>query len=152
MTENKVIKADLPQEHSAGFVIFREGKNHREYLLLHYPGGHFDFAKGHLENGETEQQAAVRELKEETSIEDIQWVDGYRHKIEYNYKRHGQLRYKDVIFFLAKTRQKKINLSFEHQGSLWLPYESAYQKLTFENAKDLLKKAEDHLNHLNKKQ
>lgn len=141
----------LPNEHSAGFVLFRDAGRKREYLLLHYPGGHFDFAKGHIERGETEKDAAVRELKEETGIDDIEWVDGYREKIDYLFRRHGQMRYKDVIFFLAKTRQKKINLSTEHQGSMWLPYPTAYEKLTFENAKNLLRVAEEHLNHINKK-
>lgn len=140
----------LPQEHSAGIIIYRQLKNGREYLLLHYPGGHFDFPKGHIEDGETEKIAALRELKEETGIENIDWIDGYRHKIDYMYRRHGQLRAKDVIFFLAKTKQKKVNLSFEHQGSVWLDYDKAHKKLTFDNAKDLLAKAETHLNNINK--
>ncbi len=151
MSEASLQKDNLPNEHSAGFVLFRQSGAKREYLLLHYPGGHFDFAKGHIEHGENEKQTALRELKEETGIDDIEWVDGYRHKIDYLFRKHGQLRYKDVIFFLAKTRQKKVNLSVEHQGSMWLPYDSAYEKLTFENAKNLLQTAEEHLNHLNKK-
>lgn len=148
-------------EISAGIVIYRQLKTHREYLLLHYPGGHFDFPKGHIEKGETEIQAAKRELMEETGIKKVIWIEGFRHKINYIYrpihplkpgrdygvtntKKH-QLSSKDVIFFLARTSEKKITISFEHQGSLWLPYEEAYQQVTFKEAKNTLKKAENFL-------
>lgn len=129
-------------EHSAGVVLYRQMKEGREYLLLHYPGGHFDFAKGHIEGDESEQEAAYRELKEETGIENIVWIDGYKEKIEYIYRRFGELSLKDVVFFLARTEQKKVIISHEHQGSVWLPYKEALQKLTFQSAKDLLSKAE----------
>ena len=135
------------EEHSAGVVLYRQMKDHREYLLLHYPGGHFDFAKGHIEGDETEREAAFRELKEETGVDAIVWIEGYRQKIEYVYRHAGSVRNKDVIFFLARTTQKKISISHEHQGSLWLPYHEAMAKLTFENAKNLLKKAEAMLSH-----
>lgn len=130
------------REHSAGVVLYRQMKEGREYLLLHYPGGHFDFAKGHIEGDESEQEAAYRELKEETGIENIIWIDGYKEKIEYIYRRFGELSLKDVVFFLARTEQKKVTISHEHQGSVWLPYKEALQKLTFQSAKDLLSKAE----------
>jgi bis(5'-nucleosidyl)-tetraphosphatase len=132
-------------ERSAGIIIFRQLKDGREYLLLHYPSGHFDFAKGHIEKGETEKDAAHRELKEETGIENVKLLDGYREKMHYIYHRGPDLMSKDVIYFLAATKQKKIQISFEHQGSTWLPYAEAYEKLTFQSAKDLLKKAEDFL-------
>lgn len=132
-------------ERSAGIVIYRQLEGGREYLLLHYPGGHFDFAKGHIEKDESEREAAFRELKEETGIEKIVWIEGYREKIHYMYRRGPELMSKDVIFFLARTRQKKIIISHEHQGAIWLPYKEALEKLTFKTAKDLLKKGESFL-------
>lgn len=135
----------MTYERSAGILIYRQLQDSREYLLLHYPGGHFDFPKGHVEKEETEHETAYRELKEETGIEKIVWIEGYREKIHYLYRRGSALMSKDVIFFLARTRQKKIKLSHEHQGSLWLPYKEAMEKLTFKTAKDLLKKAESFL-------
>ena len=132
-------------ERSAGILIFRQLKDGREYLLLHYPGGHFDFPKGHMEKDETERETALRELKEETGLDKIIWIEGYREKIHYDYRRGENLMSKDVIFFLARTRQKKITISFEHKGSLWLPYKDAVEKLTFATAKDLLRKAEKFL-------
>lgn len=133
------------EETSAGIVLFRQLKDQREYLLLHYPGGHFDFPKGHVERGESEHETAFRELQEETAIQKIVWIEGFRHKIHYNYHRGPELMSKDVIFFLARTTQKKVTLSHEHKGSVWMPYEEALQQITFQTAKDILKKAENFL-------
>ena len=53
-------------EKSCGIVLFREEEGTRQFLLLHYPSGHWDLAKGHVEEGETEHETATRELLEET--------------------------------------------------------------------------------------
>ncbi len=135
-------------ETSAGVILYRQLKTGREYLLLQYPGGHFDLPKGHIEKDESEHEAAYRELKEETGIEKIVWIEGFREKINYFYFRGSEKMSKDVIFFLARTSQKKVVLSFEHQGAVWLPYEAALEKITFDNAKNLLKKAENFLRRI----
>lgn len=140
----------MNHETSAGIVIYRETKTGREYLLLHYPGGHFDFPKGHLEAGETEREAAYRELQEETGIKKIIWIEGFREKIHYFFQHKSEKISKDVYFFLARTDQKKVTLSFEHMGSIWLPYEEAHKKTTYQTAKDVLKKAENFLKNSEK--
>lgn len=136
---------EMIEERSAGVLIYRQLKDSREYLLLHYPSGHFDFPKGHVEAGENDRQAAYRELIEETGIDQIVWIEGYHQQINYKYRRGPELMSKDVIFFLARTTQKKVKISHEHQGYLWLPYNEAREKLTFPTAKELLKKAETFL-------
>jgi hypothetical protein len=47
------------------------------------------------------------------------------------------------VFFLGITNQEKVSISSEHQSFVWLQYESAYERLTYENAKKTLKKAFD---------
>lgn len=143
--KNQKGKKSAIYERSAGVVLFRQLPEHREYLILHYPGGHFDLPKGHVEKGENDREAAYRELIEETGIEKIVWIEGYRETIHYNYYRGKQLMSKDVIFFLARTRQKKVTISFEHKGFEWLPYEEAVKTLTFENARRLVRVAEKFL-------
>ena len=58
-------------EVSVGAVVYRVENGRRLYLLLHYPSGHFDFAKGHVEAGETEEMTLRRETDEETGIRDL---------------------------------------------------------------------------------
>ncbi len=130
------------QERSAGFVVFRDSK----YLLLHYEAGHWDFPKGNIEKGETPEQTALRELKEETGIGDSEFLPGFVEKIRYFYKKAGQTVVKEVVFFLARTKTEEVKLSSEHIGFVWLPFKEAVEKLTYNNAKEILKKAEAWLN------
>jgi len=134
----------MKQEKSAGAVIFRKDKDIL-YLLLQYSAKHWDFPKGKVEPKETEQQTVKRETSEETGIKDIEFVNGFKEKLHYFYKFEKELISKNVVFYLAKTNTKKITLSFEHIGFEWLPYDKAIDKLTFKNAKETLKKANDFL-------
>lgn len=133
-------------ERSAGAIIFSIENSHDvEYLLLHYNAGHWDFPKGNIEEGEEESQAAYREINEETGIEGIEFLKGFRKKLEYYYKREQKLIHKEVIFFLTKTNTRKIILSNEHIGYVWCKYDLALAKLTYKNAKNLLVEAQRYL-------
>ena len=111
------------------------------YLMLHYEAGHWDFVKGNVEPSESEKDTVIRELKEETGIVDAQFVDGFREKIEYFYRRQGTTIHKEVVFFLIETHTEQVKLSYEHVGYTWLNYQRAIEKLTFKNARDVLQKA-----------
>ncbi len=130
---------------SAGVVLFRQGKK-REYLLLHYSAGHWDFPKGIMEKGEKSEETALRELKEETHIAKAKILPGFKETIRFRYTWEGKPVLKFVVFYLAKTRQKKVKVSWEHKGYIWLPYREALRKATYQNAKNVLRKAERWLN------
>jgi 8-oxo-dGTP pyrophosphatase MutT (NUDIX family) len=134
-------------EKSCGIILYSEKTGTREYLLLHYPGGHWDFAKGHVEKKDgSEKDTALRELKEETGITDVTFDTGYRMSMYYEFNRGDAERVKKtVIYFLGKTEENKVSISFEHQNFAWLPYETAEKKLTYENARDLLRQAQNYL-------
>lgn len=132
-------------EKSCGVVLFRRTEEQNQFLLLHYPNGHWDFPKGHVEDNETEEQTALRELTEETGIQNAEILSNFRHGISYRYFRNGKPSNKQVIFFLAETTEDTVAISHEHQNHIWLPYSEALQKLTFDNAKQLLIKAQNHL-------
>ena len=151
----------MPQEKSAGAVIFRKEGEKNFYLLLHYnsarpeqkKGGHWDFPKGHIEEGESEIQAVKREIKEETGIDDIKIIDGFKEWIKYFFRKTYGLSqeekkkapwiFKLVIFYLVQTKTEEVKISSEHMGYKWLSYEEALKQLTFKNAKEILKKAND---------
>ncbi len=101
-----------------------------------------------MEGQETEQEAAKRELEEETGIQNFELIPGYRESIEYTFSVNKKVIQKEVVFFVGKTSETQVKISHEHQGFVWLPYEQALQKLTFDNAKNLIKKAEQHLKNL----
>ena len=139
----------MAKEKSCGAVVFKRHKEGLKYLVLHYAAGHWDFPKGKQEKNEKEEQTALREIKEETGIEDAEIVDGFREEIKYFYKKDEETIYKEVVFFLAETGAEEIKLSFEHIGYAWLSYEHAHKKLAFNNAKELLSKAEKFLHERN---
>ena len=132
-------------EKSAGIVLFRNNSGKNEFLLLNYPQGHWDFVKGKIEQNETSRKAAIRETREETGITNIEFIDGFEESVEYDFRFKKEDIHKKVIFFLAKTDEKNIKLSHEHNDYLWLEYSNALKKTTFENAKNVLSKANQFL-------
>ncbi len=137
----------MVDERSAGAVVFysETGRDDPEYLLLHYTAGHWDFPKGNIEAGEGEEQAAAREIREETGITEVKFIDGFRMKINYRYRRGRRPVQKEVVLFLGQTKTKDVVLSHEHIGFAWKEYESAMEQLTYQNARSLLKAARQHL-------
>ncbi len=154
----------MPIEKSAGAVIFRREKNKIEYLLLHYPPSaradcppkcrgaklrwardYWDFPKGHIEKGEKIEETVRREVEEETGLKDIKFVEGFKEWIRYFFRFKGKTIFKIVTFYLAETKNEKVAISGEHIGYQWLPYNQAFEQLTFQNAKEILKKANQFL-------
>lgn len=128
-------------ERSAGAVIFRRNEGRVRYLLLHYPAGHWDFVKGNIEKGESEVETVRRETEEETGISRIKIFEGFREEISYKYRRDNELIHKEVVFYLAETDEEEVSLPYEHTGFKWLSYEDAMKTLTYENAREVLRKA-----------
>lgn len=128
-------------ERSAGIILYREDSGKKMFLLLHYPSGHWDFIKGRIEKNESPRQAAVREAMEETGITQIEFADGFEEKIQYTYQYGGKAVKKEVVFFLAKTDTKDVKISHEHLDYIWLEFDDALQKTTYQNAKNLLMKS-----------
>ena len=130
------------EETSAGIVLFRKEDSKNLFLLLHYPSGHWDFVKGKMEEGETTHETAIRETREETGITDVDFLDGFEEWIEYNFQYQKELVHKKVVFFLAETKTKEVNISHEHLDYTWMDYNTAMEKTTFDNAKTVLTKAQ----------
>jgi len=128
-------------EKSAGFILISDNDSHnndRSVLLLHYASGHWDFPKGNIEINENELQAATRELKEETGIENFTLLPGFKYILNYKYTRKSTLISKQVILFLASTKVNKVRISHEHIGYQWTDFNSSVKNLTYSNAKNAL--------------
>ena len=136
----------MKEEVSAGIILFNDNKS-RQFLLLNYPSRHWDFVKGKMENGETTHETALRETKEETGITDVEFLDDFEEEIEYYFHAENQDIHKKVIFFLGKTKTLDIILSHEHLDFIWLNYDNALNKITYNNAKNLLRKSKEFLNN-----
>ena len=157
----KILGLPVEWEVSVGSAIFRETAKGRLYLLLQYPSGHYDFAKGHVEEGETEEETLRRETEEETGINDLT-IFPKRVSIRYYYVAKGNERirrieegrgisiFKQVHFYPAETKIREVKLSHEHINYLWLPYEEAVERVTFENARRVIRMTEEEFSSTNK--
>ena len=129
----------MEKHYSAGIVVYRKQESNIEYLILHYAKGHWDLPKGHLELGETNEEAALRELEEETGLE-IAITPGFEESFSYIFIEDGQMIDKTVSFFVGQAEKDNVILSDEHIDYKWLSLNDALNKLTYENACDILQK------------
>jgi len=127
-------------ERSAGMIVFRAAGRVKEphFLLLDY-GRYWDFPKGHVEKGEDDLSAAVRELAEETGVDVVEPVEGFKQEMTYFFrdKRKGLIR-KTVVLFLGQTDASDVTVSHEHVGGAFLAYHQALEKLGYDNSKKAL--------------
>ncbi len=148
-------------EVSAGAVIFRRTRRgDTQYLMVQYRHGHWEFPRGHQEDGETLEQTARREIAEETGLTNVRIMPDFMEKMSFSYTAKGQEReeriaekrcifiHKKVVFYLAETRGQEVKLSHEHQNYAWLPFRAALAKLTFDNGRRILNAADDKLRKL----
>lgn len=140
-------------EKSVGAVIFRKEGNGIYYLLLDYGNGYWGLPKGHIEEGESEIETLEREIQEETGLNNLKIIKGFRENTRYFYKAKDEEKekriekgrkiniYKKAIYYLAETVNEKIILSHEHVDFTWLSFEDALEKITYKNTKKVLEKA-----------
>lgn len=104
--------------------------------------GHFSFPKGHVEESESEKDTALREVKEETGF-DISFVGDFREVITYSPK-PGVL--KDVVFFLGNVIDGVMTPQKDEVSLIeWLSYEDALKVVTYDDDKNVLKKAYEYI-------
>lgn len=131
-------------ERSIGAIIIKYGeppKTEPYFLLLRYPGGYWEFPRGHVEAGEREHVTARREIREETGITQPRFMDGFRERYRFHFKREGKLITKDAVIYLVEAPKWTVHVSDEHYGYVWATYREAIRHLGFENAKLVLRKA-----------
>ncbi|MEM3411679.1 MAG: NUDIX domain-containing protein [archaeon] len=131
-------------EKSYGAIVYYVEDGNYLFLLLKHRGrtGRIFWKppKGQKEEGESEEQAALREIKEETGLE-CELIPGFRESTHFFYKSEKDLVSKEVVYFLAKAKSKEVKVSFEHEDAKWFNPEEALNVTTFENDKLVLKKA-----------
>jgi bis(5'-nucleosidyl)-tetraphosphatase len=123
-------------EKSCGAVIYRGENESLEFLIIsHNSDGHWGFPKGHVEDGENEEETALREIYEETGLT-VTFTSGFRVSIEYPIKQEIM---KEVVFFLAKTKEQDVNIQLEElQDYKWANFKDAREMVTYETSKRVL--------------
>ena len=127
-------------EKSCGGIIFYKTKQNTKILLVKNNNGRYwSFPKGHIEDGETEQETAIREIKEETGL-DVTIVKNFREISEYC--PFGKIR-KRVVFFLARAFTDNVKIQEEEIDSyIWVDLQQARKLCSYDNDLRIIEKAE----------
>ena len=111
-------------------------------LLKHTSGNHWSLAKGHAQSGETEEQTARREIREETGLE-VTVRAGFRATQRYSPRAGVE---KTVVFFLAKAGSKKLKLQDQEiSNACWLELEDALKLVSHADTGEVLREGKKHL-------
>lgn len=131
-------------ERSCGAVVYRMDEGEIKYLLVRSKNGLWGFPKGHMEQGETEHETALREILEETSL-NVTIEDGFRATDTYPIGRgDAQDTIKQVVFFLAHYKdQEPAPQPSEITKLALMDLTSAMRALKFEGQKRILAKAHE---------
>lgn len=139
------------EEISCGGIVFFEtksGKSRKFVLVQSRKNLHWGFPKGHKLDNEPKEEAALREMREEIGIKNLEIITGFKEKLKYTLSDGN---YKTTIFFLFKTGEKELKPDDDCKDVELLSYKEASGKLTFPDAKELLKKAAVFLDKKNRK-
>ena len=137
-TSLKFKKINCIYEKSCGAVIYRVTERGEIRILLakNRNGKCWTFPKGHIEIGESEEQTALREIKEETGLS-VEIVPGFR-KIS-TYRPFGKIR-KTAVFFLAKAQKSVVSMQqTEIDYYLWVSLDEAMKMCRHENDTNILR-------------
>lgn len=142
--------ATVKKQTVAGFVVYRKTEEGTKYLLLYRRGTYWNFPKGKFEEGENDLTAALRELSEETGIQEkeLTLVPGFKTQLRYNFKIGDERIYDTVILYLAETEKADVVISpREHSGYAWFLYADAMKIIgtKYVGTKRVLKQAHDFL-------
>jgi 8-oxo-dGTP pyrophosphatase MutT (NUDIX family) len=135
-------------ETSAGGVVFRVGDGGPLYLVIRDSYQNWGFPKGHIEHGEAADHAALREVSEETGLNDLT-LRGAIDPIDWYFKFRGNLIHKVCHFFVMQTEQTTTSPQRAEgiTACRWLAFDEAQAVISYDNARDVLRRANEMLAH-----
>lgn len=133
----------MKKEYSYGAFVYKIDEGVLYTLIEYMKLGHVSIPKGHIEDGETPVQCAVREIKEETGL-DVEIDDTFSYEINYSPSEGVTKR---VVFYLAEyNKNQKLKAQEIEVNSLkWVTVQQALKELTYDSDKEVVRAAKKEL-------
>ena len=140
---------NVNEEISVGAIIYKKINKNILFLLVYSERNkEWGFAKGHIEQNETETQTAKREIEEEKDIKSITFIKNFRETDCYKIKgalpsTKNRIINKKVVYYLCYTNEDfTINYTDGEIGECkWVNYTNALSLLKYDKQKEILSKA-----------
>lgn len=137
-------RATAREERSAGGVVYRVVDGNPLFLLIRDSYRNWGFPKGHLEVGEAPEQAAVREVAEETGLVALA-LRGEIDTIDWYFRFRGRLVHKVCHFYLMETGESDTSPQRAEgiTACRWIAFDEADSLISYANARDVLRRARE---------
>lgn len=137
------------KDKSIGVILYYKFPRSLKFLILKHKKGHWSFAKGHRNKGETQLETAKRELHEEAGIDNVEFISKkilLKESYSFNNKSRDKVK-KQVSYFIARSKTKKVKIDKrEIINYRWCTVNAGEKLITYKESRKLLKKAYKLLN------
>lgn len=143
---------EVVREPTAGGIVYRRNKkNEIEILLIQDSKDRWTIPKGHIEEGETAQETAVREIGEEAGLGDVE-VICWLGKIHFRYRRLTTLVLMTTQIYLVRAKGDTNNIKKEDwmNGIQWFSFNEALDRIEYEDIGKLMLLAMQRIRHAGK--
>lgn len=131
----------MKTEKCCGAVVFTRQNDTIKYVIIKSIAGIYGFPKGHTEEGESEAETALREVREEVGL-NVSLIEGFKTEDSHPFTRNGETIMKNIVYFLAEySDQTPVYLKSVHL----MNFETALSVLQFESSKRILTEAHSFL-------
>lgn len=129
--------------------VYKNNDSTYLYCVVRHAVGHWAFPKGHKEKGESDEEVARRELREETGNEVKEIAQSVNFIENYSFERAGATHEKIVKYYLGIVPSMSTATQTAYKNEIveieWLPYDELLKRLTFPEGKRIAKEANDFL-------
>ena len=131
----------MQRQFAAGGVVLKGGAGEVKALLIKDSYGHWTWPKGHIEEGESPQEAALREVREETGLKTLKPIEELGAQ-EYWFNWEGEEVFKTVYIFLIEAAEgEELSIQTEEiADGEWLEADQALEKIEYEGSRALFEK------------
>lgn len=130
------------EERSAGGIVYRLVDGVPHYLLIRDSYRNWGFPKGHVKRRESDEDAALREVREETGLDELA-LRADAGTIAWSFRFRGERVHKTCHFFVMESARGETRPQTEEgiTDCCWLPLAEALSQLSYENSREVLRTA-----------